>query len=129
MAGYSSLFSYVALLSSSGVTTVSMDGRILSTIPLTGGRVELLNENTVSLSNDCLAVRDSIDHKVIRLMDPRNGKAAGDGKIGHSTNVTQLAIDQCGALADRRVAFIDDNNDLMLACVQVGTVIWASVKF
>ena len=39
------------------------DGRMVSSPKWTGMRTELLNINTVSLSNDTIAVRDSTDLK------------------------------------------------------------------
>lgn len=41
----------------------SYDGRLISSPKWTGMRTELLNINTVSLSNDTVAVRDTNDPK------------------------------------------------------------------
>jgi hypothetical protein len=47
-------------------------------------RSEQLNEGTLALAADCVAVRDSIDPKTIYYYDVRTGKPVGDQKHVHS---------------------------------------------
>ncbi len=51
------------LIDGGGLYLFTYDGRMVSSPKWTGMRTELLNINTVSLSNDTIAVRDSTDSK------------------------------------------------------------------
>lgn len=53
---------YFLLIDGAGLYVYSYDGRLVSTPKWPAMRTEILNINTVSLSNDTIAVRDS-DHK------------------------------------------------------------------
>ncbi len=51
------------LIDGAGLYLYSYDGRLVSSPKWNGMRTELLNINTISISNDFIAVIDSIDHK------------------------------------------------------------------
>jgi intraflagellar transport protein 80 len=77
-----------------------------------------------------VALRDRSNHAIIELFETKTGKVAGDGRISHNvsctlfliaisfqTDVVELAINQCGPVADRRVAFVDANGECFIGLV------------
>ncbi|CAH2247409.1 intraflagellar transport 80 homolog [Pelobates cultripes] len=58
----------------------SYEGRLISTPKVSGMRIDNLNSQTVSLSNDTIAIKDKGDEKFIYLFDALSGKPLGDGK-------------------------------------------------
>lgn len=108
------------LVDSSNVYIYSYDGRMVCSPKYAGMRADILNYQTVSLSNDTVAIRDKTDEKVIYVFDAQNGKPLGDGKpITHKLEVMEIALDQCGPATERRLAIIDKNRDLYLTSVRV----------
>ncbi|XP_058274268.1 intraflagellar transport protein 80 homolog [Hemibagrus wyckioides] len=107
------------LVDGGGIYVYSYEGRLVSAPKFQGMRTDILNAQTVSLSNDTIAVRDKTDEKVVYLFDAQTGKPVGDGKpLTHKMEVTVIALDQCGASNDRKIALIDKNNDLHLTSVR-----------
>uniref|UniRef100_A0A3Q3BNH0 Intraflagellar transport 80 homolog (Chlamydomonas) n=1 Tax=Kryptolebias marmoratus TaxID=37003 RepID=A0A3Q3BNH0_KRYMA len=107
------------LVDGSGLYTFSYEGRLISSPKFPGMRADILNAQSVSLSNDTLAVRDKSDEKVILFFDVLTGKALGDGKpFTHKMEVVEIALDQCGPSTERKVALIDKNRDLYLTSVR-----------
>ncbi|KAL5004430.1 hypothetical protein ScPMuIL_017886 [Solemya velum] len=108
------------LIDSNGVYVYSYDGRLVCTPRYQGLRADVLNSQTVSISNDTVAIRDKADEKVIYVFDAQNGKQIGDGKpITHKLEVLEIALDQCGPSSERRLAIVDKNTDLYLTSVRV----------
>jgi intraflagellar transport protein 80 len=66
------------LVDGGGLYLFTYDGRLVSSPKWQGMRAELLNINTISISNDTIAVRDH-DQKSILFFET-NGKPIGDGK-------------------------------------------------
>ncbi|KAB5535534.1 hypothetical protein PHYPO_G00118800 [Pangasianodon hypophthalmus] len=107
------------LVDGGGIYVYSYEGRLVSAPKFPGMRTDILNAQTVSLSNDTIAVRDKTDEKVVYLFDAQTGKPIGDGKpLTHKMEVMEIALDQCGASKDRKIALIDKNNDLYLTSVR-----------
>ncbi|XP_064159238.1 intraflagellar transport protein 80 homolog [Anguilla rostrata] len=107
------------LVDGAGVYVYSYEGRLVSTPRFPGMRSDILNAQTASLSNDTVAIRDKTDQKVIFLFEALTGKALGDGKpLTHKMEVVEIALDQCGAASDRKIALIDKNRDLYLTSVR-----------
>ncbi|MCJ8744856.1 hypothetical protein PDJAM_G00123440 [Pangasius djambal] len=107
------------LVDGGGIYVYSYEGRLVSAPKFPGMRTDILNAQTVSLSNDTIAVRDKTDEKVVYLFDAQTGKPIGDGKpLSHKMEVMEIALDQCGASKDRKIALIDKNNDLYLTSVR-----------
>uniref|UniRef100_A0A8B9LBR6 Intraflagellar transport 80 homolog (Chlamydomonas) n=1 Tax=Astyanax mexicanus TaxID=7994 RepID=A0A8B9LBR6_ASTMX len=71
---------YFLLVDGGGIYVYSYEGRLVSTPKFAGMRTDILNAQSVSLSNDTIAVRDKTDEKVVYLFDAQTGKAIGDGK-------------------------------------------------
>ncbi|RNA13955.1 intraflagellar transport 80 -like protein [Brachionus plicatilis] len=109
---------YFLLIDGAGLYVYSYDGRLVSTPKWPAMRTEILNINTVSLSDDTIAVRDS-DHKNVYFFEI-NGKLIGDGKpMTHMNEIAELALDQAGNANERKLAFVDKNRDLFLSNVRV----------
>ncbi|XP_066476289.1 intraflagellar transport protein 80 homolog isoform X2 [Tiliqua scincoides] len=97
----------------------SYEGRLISCPKFVGMNADVLNAQTVSLSNDTLAVRDKFDEKVIYLFEPLSGKPLGDGKpLSHKTEILEIALDQKGLANERKIAFVDKNRDLHITAVK-----------
>ncbi|XP_029964849.1 intraflagellar transport protein 80 homolog [Salarias fasciatus] len=107
------------LVDGAGLYIFSYEGRPISSPNFPGMRADILNAQGVSLSNDTVAIRDKSDEKVILLFDALTGKVLGDGKhLTHKLDVVEIALDQSGPSADRKIALIDKNRDLYLTSVR-----------
>uniref|UniRef100_A0A6Q2XZP2 Uncharacterized protein n=1 Tax=Esox lucius TaxID=8010 RepID=A0A6Q2XZP2_ESOLU len=107
------------LVDGAGLYVFSYEGRLISTPRFPGMRTDILNTQSVSLSNDSIAIRDKSDEKVIFLFDALTGKALGDGKpLTHKMEVVEIALDQCGPSSERKIAVIDKNRDLYLTSLR-----------
>ncbi|XP_052215553.1 intraflagellar transport protein 80 homolog isoform X1 [Dreissena polymorpha] len=108
------------LVDTAGVYVFTYDGRLACSPKYPGLRADILNAQTVSISNDTVAIRDKADEKVVYVFDAQSGKPLGDGKpITHKLEVSEVALDQCGTAGERRLAIIDKNRDLYLTSVRV----------
>ncbi|XP_055502337.1 intraflagellar transport protein 80 homolog [Leucoraja erinacea] len=107
------------LLDGAGIYLYSYEGRLISSPKFPGMRTDILSSQTVSLSNDTIAVRDKTDEKVIYLIDALSGKPLGDGKpLVHKMEVMEIALDQFGSPNERKIAIIDKNRDLYITSVR-----------
>ncbi|KAM6065174.1 intraflagellar transport protein 80 homolog isoform 2-T5 [Theristicus caerulescens] len=107
------------LVDGGGLYLYSYEGRLISSPKFPGMRTDILNAQTVSLSNDILAVKDKADEKVIYIFEALSGKPLGDGKpLTHKTEIVEIALDQKGLTSERKIAFIDKNRDLYITSVK-----------
>ncbi|XP_012693880.1 intraflagellar transport protein 80 homolog [Clupea harengus] len=107
------------LVDGGGIYVYSYEGRLVSSPKFQGMRTDILNAQSVSISNDTIAIRDKTDEKVVYLFDAQTGKPLGDGKpLTHKMEVMEIALDQCGPASDRKIALIDKNRDLYLSSVR-----------
>ncbi|KAK2538520.1 Ift80 [Columba guinea] len=107
------------LVDGGGLYLYSYEGRLISSPKFPGMRTDVLNAQTVSLSNDTLAVKDKADEKVIYIFEALSGKPLGDGKpLTHKTEIVEIALDQKGLTIERKIAFIDKNRDLYITSVK-----------
>uniref|UniRef100_A0A6I8NS05 Intraflagellar transport 80 n=1 Tax=Ornithorhynchus anatinus TaxID=9258 RepID=A0A6I8NS05_ORNAN len=107
------------LVDAGGIHLYSYEGRLISSPKFPGMRTDILNAQTVSLSNDTVAVRDKADEKVVFLFETLTGKPLGDGKlISHKNEIMEIALDQRGLTSERKIAFIDKNRDLYITSVK-----------
>ncbi|XP_030350764.1 intraflagellar transport protein 80 homolog isoform X2 [Strigops habroptila] len=107
------------LVDGGGLYLYSYEGRLISSPKYPGMRTDILNAQTVSLSNDTLAVKDKADEKVIYIFEALSGKPLGDGKpLTHKTEIVEIALDQKGLTSERKIAFIDKNRDLYITSVK-----------
>ncbi|XP_062355287.1 intraflagellar transport protein 80 homolog [Cinclus cinclus] len=107
------------LVDGGGLYLYSYEGRLISSPKYPGMRTDILNSQTVSLSNDTLAVKDKADERVIYLFEALSGRPLGDGKpLTHKTEIVEIALDQKGLISERKIAFIDKNRDLFITSVK-----------
>ncbi|XP_058290598.1 intraflagellar transport protein 80 homolog isoform X3 [Hylobates moloch] len=107
------------LIDGSSIYLHSYEGRFISSPKFPGMRTDILNAQTVSLSNDTIAIRDKADEKIIFLFEASTGKPLGDGKfLSHENEILEIALDQKGLTNDRKIAFIDKNRDLCITSVK-----------
>ncbi|XP_063476445.1 intraflagellar transport protein 80 homolog isoform X2 [Symphalangus syndactylus] len=107
------------LVDGSSIYLHSYEGRFISSPKFPGMRTDILNAQTVSLSNDTIAIRDKADEKIIFLFEASTGKPLGDGKfLSHENEILEIALDQKGLTNDRKIAFIDKNRDLCITSVK-----------
>ncbi|XP_029472943.1 intraflagellar transport protein 80 homolog isoform X1 [Rhinatrema bivittatum] len=107
------------LVGSGGVFLYSYEGRLISSPKLPGIRTDILNAQTISLSNDTIAIKDKADEKLIYLFEALTGKPVGDGKpLTHKIEIVEIALDQKGPTNERKIAFIDKNRDLYITAVR-----------
>uniref|UniRef100_A0A8B9ZBE2 Intraflagellar transport protein 80 homolog n=1 Tax=Anas platyrhynchos TaxID=8839 RepID=A0A8B9ZBE2_ANAPL len=77
------------LVDGGGLYLYSYEGRLISSPKFPGMRTDILNAQTVSLSNDTLAVKDKADEK---------------GKF--STEIVEIALDQKGLTSERKIKIV-----------------------
>uniref|UniRef100_A0A8C6HZ14 Intraflagellar transport 80 n=1 Tax=Mus spicilegus TaxID=10103 RepID=A0A8C6HZ14_MUSSI len=107
------------LVDGGGIYLHSYEGRFISSPKFPGMRTDILNAQTVSLSNDTIAIKDKADEKIIFLFEASTGKPLGDGKLlSHKNEISEIALDQKGLTNDRKIAFIDKNRDLYITSVK-----------
>ncbi|XP_004834588.1 intraflagellar transport protein 80 homolog isoform X1 [Heterocephalus glaber] len=107
------------LVDGGGIYLYSYEGRFISSPKFPGMRTDILNAQTVSLSNDTIAIKDKADEKIIFLFEASTGKPLGDGKhLSHKIEILEIALDQKGLTNDRKIAFIDKNRDLYITSVK-----------
>ncbi|XP_019850408.1 PREDICTED: intraflagellar transport protein 80 homolog [Amphimedon queenslandica] len=93
---------------STGIQIISYEGRIVSTIKSSALQVDSLNTHIVSLSNDTVAIRDSRDHKIIRVYDAVSGRELHD--VQHKHDIETLDLSRSNS--QRCISFTDKNHDL-----------------
>jgi len=108
------------LIGSSSLNLYSYEGRHIATLKWIGLQYDFLNTSTISLSCDSLAAIDANDARELHFIDTQLGKAIlnNNQNVKHSIEITCLALDQLGPIANRKCAFIDKNFDLYLTLVQ-----------
>uniref|UniRef100_A0A915EGG2 Intraflagellar transport protein 80 homolog n=1 Tax=Ditylenchus dipsaci TaxID=166011 RepID=A0A915EGG2_9BILA len=124
--------------SNSTIQTLNYEGRVQATIRLPGVQQEIrLSTNlyiygshvvlprygypsgVTPISGDgsqVVVLRTGVTLMVLKF-ETQTGKSAGDGKINHITDITEVAVNQFGLIADRRIAFVDANSECWLALV------------
>jgi intraflagellar transport protein 80 len=112
---------HFALVDANGIQVFSYEGRLMSTIRLSGLRYEFLNHQTLSLCRDSLSIVDPANPKQIRVFDVNTGRAIGQ-PIQHRLDIVRISLNQQGSGADRKIAILDKNKDLWLTkAMQVNT--------
>eukprot|EP01012_Entosiphon_sulcatum_P005298 TRINITY_DN1232_c0_g1_i1.p2 TRINITY_DN1232_c0_g1~~TRINITY_DN1232_c0_g1_i1.p2 ORF type:complete len:816 (-),score=154.57 TRINITY_DN1232_c0_g1_i1:3038-5239(-) len=97
-----------------GLQIFQYDGRPVCTLKLSGIRTEFLNYQCISLSPDSVAVKDTFDSKSIKIFEASSGKLNGNVNLQHHMEIVEVALNQFGPQAERKVAFIDRNRDLYI---------------
>jgi intraflagellar transport protein 80 len=105
---------HFALVDSTGIQVISYEGRVLSTVRFSGLRSEFLNQKTLSICRDAVALVDPSAPKTVRVFDVYTGRPMGQ-PIMHKLDVVSISLNQQGSGADRTLAILDKNKDLYLA--------------
>lgn len=101
----------------SGIQIISYEGRIISSPKFQGLRPEYLTREMVALSSDTVVIVDSVDTKNIYTIDATSGKILS--KLSHSTEISQVALNQHMLGPQERVLlFCDRNKDLFVSATQ-----------
>jgi len=104
---------HFALVDANGIQVISYEGRALSTIKYSGLRTEFLNESTLSICRDAVALVDPTSPKTVRVFDVFTGRAMGQ-PLTHKLDIVRISLNQQGSGADRKIAILDKNKDLYL---------------
>lgn len=96
-----------------GIQVYSYEGRLLCNPKFVGLRTEFLNHQSISLSNEIVAIIDKGGGKshTIRFIDSNTGKQIGEPII-HSMEIVEIVLSQWGGFSERKCAFVDRNGDL-----------------
>ncbi|KAI9202562.1 WD40-repeat-containing domain protein [Polychytrium aggregatum] len=113
-----------------GIQIYSYDARFVSSPKYPGLRAEFITRQTISLSNDVLAITDRTDQKCIYLFDVVSGRAIGDGPLRHQTEVLEIGMNQsASAGVGRQLVLVDKNRDMHITIVmrpsfkKIGTMV------
>lgn len=104
------------LVHSGGCQLYGYEGRQICAPKFQGLRPELLNDQSVALSSDTLALIDRATSKTVRFLDTGAGKPVGED-VHHPLEVTHVSLSQTGSTPDRKLVFIDRNRDLFITPV------------
>lgn len=124
---------HLLLVERSTVGVYNYQGRLIASPRWANMRLDSLGAPQVSISNDCLAVRDATDTNdfavvhIIDLGSTRNVSTDNSSNIQHTMNIVQLALDQAGPASERRAAILDKNKDLFLVLVRSSYKIFAKL--
>ena len=108
------------LVDSASLHVYSYEGRHVCSPKLPGTvNSYMLNANTLSLSNDVIAIRDGKDEHTVLLFDATTGKSWEDrSHITHAMEVVQVTLSQWGNISDRFLAIIDKNQDVYMTTIR-----------
>eukprot|EP00163_Fabomonas_tropica_P033271 TRINITY_DN8656_c0_g1_i1.p1 TRINITY_DN8656_c0_g1~~TRINITY_DN8656_c0_g1_i1.p1 ORF type:complete len:654 (+),score=157.92 TRINITY_DN8656_c0_g1_i1:218-2179(+) len=104
---------YFLMSDNSGVNVYNYEGRVVSSPKFQGLATEFMNKQSISLSDDAVAIIDTADHKVVRVFDVTTGKQLASS-IKHALDCVEIALDQHGQASERKLAIIDKNRDLSI---------------
>lgn len=113
------------LVDSSSVHVYSYEGRQMSSLKLPAQvQTYMLNSNTLTISTDVLALKDSKDEKIVHLFDTASGRPLDNSPtVTHSNQVVQISLSQCGPLTERYLALIDKNRDVYVIAVRQSSAV------
>lgn len=96
-----------------GLQVYSYEGRQISVLRLQVTlKPEIMTTSLLSLSPDTVAVRNPADANRILFFDVSSGKPFEEATVAHHLGILSVHLSQAGSMQDRKVAFIDRNNDL-----------------
>lgn len=111
---------FLTLDAINGLQVNTFEGRVASNPKFQGMRPEFLSREMVSISPDVLVVIDTVDAKVINILDVLSGRPTGinGGRFVHTTDVSAVCLNQHSlGIQDRLVAFVDKNRDLFVSAL------------
>ncbi|KAJ2996367.1 Intraflagellar transport protein 80 [Globomyces sp. JEL0801] len=103
-----------------GIQIFTYDARLVSQPKFAGMRGEFMTPQTISLSNEVLAVKDHNDEK---------SKMIGDGPMKHTMDVLEIALNKSNSGTGRQLVMLDKNHDLYITKVmkpvvqKIGTMV------
>jgi len=100
-----------------GIQIYTYEGRLVSSPRLANFRVDLINDDLVSLARDVIAIRDQRDVKVVHMLDVTSGQPIGK-PMQHTIEIAALKIDQSNSSTNRVLAIVDKNRDLFVMALR-----------
>jgi intraflagellar transport protein 80 len=111
---------FVTVDNFTGIQVYSYEGRIVSNPKFAGLRTEFVSRDAVSLSREYLAMLDRTDRRLVHIVDVTSGRVLENAAIKHSVDIVALSLSQFGNAVQRKIAFIDKNQDLWICAVNRG---------
>lgn len=103
---------------SQGIQIYSYEGRQMCILRLQVSlRPEIMTSDLLSVSADTVAVRNPTDFKRILFFDASTGKAIDEAAVMHHVDIISVHLSQPGDFSDRKVAFVDRNQDLYFSAI------------
>ncbi|CAM6088739.1 unnamed protein product [Calypogeia fissa] len=99
-----------------GLQLFTYEGRHLSNPKFQGLYAKALNDQSVALSDDTVAITNHPDCKSVCFLDSNTGKLASD-VLQHTLEIMQISLNQMGSSPNRKLVFIDRNHDLFITPV------------
>nr|CAH7751636.1 unnamed protein product [Callosobruchus chinensis] len=110
---------HMLLVEKATVAIYNYQGRLIASPKWPNMRLDTLRKSHISLSPDTLVVRDSIDNKVVHVIDLSSNRASNDfTSIQHSIPIIEVSLDQSGDAVGRTMAILDRTRDLHLVQVR-----------
>lgn len=105
-----------------GIQIYTYDARPVSTVKYLGLRPEYVTQQSISISSDCLAIKDRSDEKAVYVFDVSTGKplasVEGGGPIRHKIEVLEVALNQSSAAGTggygRQLVIVDKNREMWI---------------
>ncbi|KAJ3051223.1 Intraflagellar transport protein 80 [Rhizophlyctis rosea] len=105
-----------------GIQIYNYEARLVSSPKYAGLRADAITVQTIALSNDTLAVRDSADDKAIHIFDTTTGRPISTQPFKHTMEISELALSQSKSNVGRQLVVVDKNRDMYIT--PVGKANW-----
>jgi intraflagellar transport protein 80 len=99
-----------------GIRIFAYDGHSLCTLQAPNIRLEFLNPQSISLSPDRVAVKDTFNPKKTEFFETATGRIS-EKALEHTMAIIEVALNQFGTVQDRKLVFVDANKDLYIVIV------------
>ncbi|ENN80884.1 hypothetical protein HUJ04_005931 [Dendroctonus ponderosae] len=111
---------HMLLIEKNTVSIYNYQGKLIAQPRWPNMRVDSIKAPLISLSDDMLAVRDSIDQTTVHTVDLITNRNANESTpiIQHSSAVLQIALNSQGSAGTRTLAFLDKSHDLFIVHVK-----------
>ncbi|EFA04099.2 intraflagellar transport protein 80 homolog [Tribolium castaneum] len=105
---------HMLLVEKNTIGIYNYQGRLIASPRWPNMRLDSLRATHISLSSDTLVVRDSIDHKIVHVIDLSSVRSTTESTstVQHFLPILQVALDQWGPPSARMLALVNKTKDL-----------------
>jgi len=99
----------------SGIQFWSFEGSLISSIGMSGTRLELLAFDDVAVSDEMLAIVDCSNEKIVNFYHTKSGDIVSNLEVSHRVEIKSIGLSEMGnGSEDKHLALIDKSCDFWL---------------